>query len=71
MAAHYTWTSIYTAEDSSRGPDARDTVMEEEVVRSAVSGITVLPGPFSHNHFPNINLPPDRYLCRRQAYNRS
>jgi hypothetical protein len=29
---HYTWTSIYTAEDSSRGAAARDTVTEEEVV---------------------------------------
>jgi hypothetical protein len=32
MAAHYTWTLVYTAEDSSRGAGARDTAAEEEVV---------------------------------------
>jgi hypothetical protein len=26
------WTSVFTAEDKARGPDARDTVTEEEVV---------------------------------------
>jgi hypothetical protein len=30
--ARYQWTSIFTAEDRSRGEDARDTVAEEEVV---------------------------------------
>jgi hypothetical protein len=30
--ARYQWTSIFTAEERSRGEDARDTVAEEEVV---------------------------------------
>lgn len=30
--ARYRWTSVFTAEDSSRGPEARDTATEEEVV---------------------------------------
>ena len=30
--ARYQWTSIFTAEDRSRGENARDTVAEEEVV---------------------------------------
>jgi hypothetical protein len=30
--ARYRWTSLFTAEDSARGPTARDTVTEEEVV---------------------------------------
>lgn len=30
--ARYQWTSVFTAEDSTRGADARDTVTEEEVV---------------------------------------
>jgi hypothetical protein len=30
--AHYRWTSLFTAEDRSRGEAARDTVVEEEVV---------------------------------------
>jgi len=30
--ARYKWTSIFTAEDSTRGADARETVTEEEVV---------------------------------------
>jgi hypothetical protein len=29
---HYGWTSVFTAEDASRGADARDTIVEEEVV---------------------------------------
>jgi hypothetical protein len=32
FVARYRWTSIFSAEDRSRGPDARDTVPEEEVV---------------------------------------
>jgi hypothetical protein len=32
IAAHYRWTSLFTAEDAGRGLDARDTVTEEEVV---------------------------------------
>jgi hypothetical protein len=31
-AARYRWTSVFTAEDTARGPAARDTVIEEEVV---------------------------------------
>ena len=31
-AARYRWTTVFTAEDSTRGPDARDTVGEEEAV---------------------------------------
>lgn len=31
-AARYRWTSLFTAEDTSRGPAGRDTVTEEEVV---------------------------------------
>src|SRR5262249_54422486 len=31
-AARYRWTSLFTAEDAARGPAARDTVTEEEVV---------------------------------------
>ena len=38
--ARYRWTSIFTAEDAARGPDARDTVTEEEVVLFDAS-----PGP--------------------------
>jgi hypothetical protein len=38
MAAQYTWTSIYSAEDSSRGAGARDTVMEEEVLLFRTGG---------------------------------
>jgi hypothetical protein len=30
--ARYQWTSVFTGEDSAVSPDARDTVMEEEVV---------------------------------------
>lgn len=32
IAARYRWTSLFTAEDTARGPAARDTVTEEEVV---------------------------------------
>jgi len=32
IIAHYRWTSQFTAEDQTRGPDARDTVTEEEAV---------------------------------------
>jgi hypothetical protein len=32
MAARYRWTSLFTAEDNSRGPSARDTVKKEEAV---------------------------------------
>src|SRR2546425_474779 len=31
-AARYSWTSLFTAEDLARGPTARDTVTEQEVV---------------------------------------
>jgi hypothetical protein len=31
-SARYRWTSVFTAEDPSRGADARDTVVEEEAV---------------------------------------
>jgi hypothetical protein len=50
MAAHYTWTSIYTAEDSSRGAGARDTAAEEEVVlfKTAIPGSLV---PMWHGRF--------------------
>jgi len=43
-AAHYTWTSVFTAEDTSKPKDARDTVTEEEAVlfERAASG-TVRP----------------------------
>jgi hypothetical protein len=50
MAAHYSWISVYTAEDSSRGAEARDTVVEEEVVLFR----TVRPGsltPVWHERF--------------------
>jgi hypothetical protein len=32
VSARYRWTSVFTAEDSTRPADARDTVAEEEVV---------------------------------------
>jgi hypothetical protein len=32
IIAHYRWTSLFTAEDQTRGPDTRDTVTEEEAV---------------------------------------
>jgi hypothetical protein len=32
ITSRYRWTSVFTAEDTARGPDARDTVIEEEVV---------------------------------------
>ena len=32
IIAHYRWTSQFTAEDQKRGPDARNTVTEEEAV---------------------------------------
>jgi hypothetical protein len=32
ITSRYHWTSVFTAEDKARGPDARDTVTEEEVV---------------------------------------
>ncbi len=50
MAAHYAWTSIYSAEDSSRGARARDTVMEEEVVlfRNGAQGHLI---PVWHERF--------------------
>jgi hypothetical protein len=32
FAAEYRWTSAFTAEDSTRGPTARDTVTEDEAV---------------------------------------
>ena len=53
MTAHYTWTSVYTAEDSSRGAGARDTVAEEEVVLFQTSG----PGlaPVWHDRFETGN----------------
>jgi hypothetical protein len=28
---HYRWTSVFTAVEASRGADARDTIVEEEV----------------------------------------
>lgn len=36
-AARYSWTSVFTAEDKARGPDARDTATEEEVVLFDIS----------------------------------
>jgi hypothetical protein len=50
MTAHDTWTSVYTAEDSSRGAGARDTATEEEVVLFQTAG----PGrliPVWHSRF--------------------
>ena len=32
MTARYRWTSVFTAEDQTRGPAARDIVIEEEAV---------------------------------------
>ena len=32
MRSRYRWTSVFTAEDATRGPDAQDIVTEEEVV---------------------------------------
>jgi hypothetical protein len=32
VTARYRWTSVFTAEDSARGPAARDTAIEEEAV---------------------------------------
>jgi hypothetical protein len=32
FTAQYRWTSLFTAEDTTRGPTARDTVTEDEVV---------------------------------------
>lgn len=32
ITSHYRWTSVFSAEDTTRGPDARDTVTEKEVV---------------------------------------
>jgi hypothetical protein len=32
MTSRYRWTSVFTAEDTTRGPDAQDTVTEDEVV---------------------------------------
>jgi len=41
---HYRWTSVFTAEDASRGADARDTIVEEEVVvLQALGGYFVRP----------------------------
>jgi len=37
FAARYRWNSLFTAEDPARGPSARDTVTEEEVVVLAAS----------------------------------
>jgi hypothetical protein len=50
MAAHYIWTSVYTAEDSSRAAGARDTAMEEEVVlfKAASPGSLI---PMWHGRF--------------------
>ena len=50
MTAHYHWTSVYTAEDSSRGAAARDTAIEEEVVvfRTAAPGNLI---PVWHGRF--------------------
>jgi hypothetical protein len=43
-AARYEWTLVFTAEDQARGPDARDTSTQEEVVLfDAVSGGSVRP----------------------------
>lgn len=50
MAARYRWTSVFTAEDSTRPPAARDTVAEEE----AVVFVTPRPGrarPVWHARF--------------------
>jgi hypothetical protein len=53
MVAHYDWTSLYTAEDSIHGADARDTVTQEEVVlfRTARSGLI----PVWHERFETGN----------------
>ena len=55
MTAHYNWTSVYTAEDSSRGAGARDTAMEEEVMvfqtASADSLIPVWHGRFETGNY--------------------
>jgi hypothetical protein len=53
ITSHYTWTSVYTAEDSGRGGGARDTVAEEEVVLFKTSG----PGltPVWHQRFETGN----------------
>ena len=50
MAAHYSWTSVYSVEDSSLGPGARDTAMEEEVVlfKTAKPGSLI---PVWHDRF--------------------
>ena len=32
MTSRYRWTSVFTAEDTARGPDGHDTVTEEEIV---------------------------------------
>jgi hypothetical protein len=50
MTAHYHWISVYSAEDSSRGAGARDTLAEEEVVlfRSPSSGSLI---PVWHQRF--------------------
>jgi hypothetical protein len=32
ITSRYHWTSVFTAQDKARGPDARDTVTEEEVI---------------------------------------
>jgi hypothetical protein len=32
ITSRYRWTSVFTAEDKARGPNAQDTVTEEEVV---------------------------------------
>ena len=39
IAAQYRWTSVFTSEDTTRPPTARDTVTEEEAV------VLVVPGP--------------------------
>jgi hypothetical protein len=54
MVAHYNWTSLYTAEDSSRGTGARDTVTQEEVVlfRIARPGSLI---PVWHERFETGN----------------
>jgi hypothetical protein len=49
-AARYRWTSLFSAEDSARGADARDTVSEEEIVLFDSSNPTEL-RPVWHDRF--------------------
>jgi hypothetical protein len=51
LPSRYRWTSVFTAEDKGRGPDAQDTVTEEEVVLFEASAPDQVRAVLGHARF--------------------